>query len=85
MTLRRLLTHSAGLTVHGFPGLHDGAKVPTTVQVLDGQSPANTAPIRVDIVPGSRHRYSGGGYTVAQQVLADVTGTPLPQLCGTRC
>ncbi len=80
VTLRRLLSHSAGLTVHGFPGYAAAAKVPTTVQVLDGAPPANTAPIRVDLVPGSRRRYSGGGYTVAQLVLADVTGTPLPKL-----
>jgi CubicO group peptidase (beta-lactamase class C family) len=80
VTLRRLLSHSAGLTVHGFPGYASGTTVPTTVQVLDGKSPANTAPIRVDLVPGSQLRYSGGGYTVAQLVVADVTGTPVPKL-----
>jgi CubicO group peptidase (beta-lactamase class C family) len=80
VTLRRLLSHSAGLTVHGFPGYSSTEKVPSTVQVLDGASPANTAPIRVDLVPGSTVRYSGGGYTVAQLVLADVTGIPLPKL-----
>jgi CubicO group peptidase (beta-lactamase class C family) len=80
VTLRRLLTHSAGLTVHGFPGYESNAKLPTTVQILDGTPPANTAPIRVDILPGSLARYSGGGYTLAQQVLGDVTGIPLPKL-----
>jgi CubicO group peptidase (beta-lactamase class C family) len=80
VTLRRLFSHSAGLTVHGFPGYAAEAKVPDTVQVLDGLPPANTAPVRVDTVPGSKHRYSGGGYTVAQLVLMDVTGTPVPQL-----
>ncbi len=79
-TLRRLLSHSAGLTVHGFRGYADGEKVPTTVQILDGTPPANSAAIRVDIVPGSRVRYSGGGYTLAQLVLTDVTGVPLPKL-----
>src|SRR6185503_5559571 len=80
VTLRGLLTHSAGLTVHGFSGYAAGAPLPTTVQILDGAPPANSAAIRVDIVPGTLSRYSGGGYVVAQQVLLDVTGVPLPKL-----
>jgi CubicO group peptidase (beta-lactamase class C family) len=80
VTLRRLLTHSAGLTVHGFPGYESNAKLPTTLQILDGTPPANTSPIRVDIAPGSLTRYSGGGYTLAQLVVHDVTGLPLPKL-----
>lgn len=80
VTLRRLLSHSAGLTVHGFPGYHAGAELPTTAQILEGAPPTNTNPIRVDLLPGSRHRYSGGGYTLAQLVLTDVTGTSLDKL-----
>ncbi|HEV3051622.1 MAG TPA: serine hydrolase domain-containing protein, partial [Longimicrobium sp.] len=68
VTLRRLVSHSAGLTVHGFPGYAMTAAVPTTVQVLDGQPPANTAPVRVDTFPGAILRYSGGGITVMQQM-----------------
>lgn len=79
VTLRGLLSHSAGLTVHGFPGYEVGGAVATLTQVLDGQKPANTPPIRVDILPGSRWRYSGGGYTVMQQMVIDVTGTPYPR------
>ncbi len=80
VTLRRLLNHSAGLTVHGFGGYAAGTPVPTTIQVLDGQAPANSAAVRADIVPGSLWRYSGGGYTVVQQLLTDVTGKPFPAL-----
>jgi CubicO group peptidase (beta-lactamase class C family) len=80
VTLRRLLSHSAGLTVHGFPGYAADAPVPTLIQVLDGVSPANTAAVRVDTVPGTLWRYSGGGYTVLQQLLIDVTGKPFPEL-----
>jgi CubicO group peptidase (beta-lactamase class C family) len=79
VTLRRILSHSAGLTVHGFPGYAVGSSRPTLVQVLDGQKPANTAAIRVDFVPGSDWRYAGGGYTVMQQLLIDVTGQPFPE------
>lgn len=74
VTVRRILSHSAGLTVHGFPGYRADAPLPTVVQVLNGAPPANTAPVRVDYVPGTRWRYSGGGYTVLQLLLEDVTG-----------
>src|SRR5580658_729208 len=60
VTLRRLQSHSAGLTVHGFPGYAVGEPIPALVQIFDGEKPANTAPIRVDVVPGTIFRYSGG-------------------------
>jgi len=80
VTLRRIVSHSAGLTVHGFPGYATTAPVPTVVQVLDGAKPANTAAVRVDTTPGAISRYSGGGTTVMQQLLVDVTGRPFPAL-----
>ena len=78
VTLRRLLSHTAGITVHGFPGYAADAPMPTLAQVLNGEKPANTEAIRVDILPGSQWRYSGGGYTIMQQMLLDVTGKPFP-------
>jgi CubicO group peptidase (beta-lactamase class C family) len=80
VTLRGLLSHSAGLTVHGFPGYAVDAPMPTLIQILNGEKPANTAAIRADIAPGSRYRYSGGGYTVMQQLCMDVTGKSFPEL-----
>ena len=80
VTLRRLLSHSAGLTVHGFPGYAAGAPVPSLVEVLDGRKPANTDPVRVDKIPGTLWRYSGGGYEVMQQLVEEVMGKPFPQL-----
>ena len=74
VTLRQLLTHTAGLTVHGFPGYAAGAAVPTLVQVLNGEKPANTDPIRLEAPPGSCWKYSGGGYTVMQQLLLGACG-----------
>jgi CubicO group peptidase (beta-lactamase class C family) len=79
VTLRRLQSHSAGLTVHGFPGYAVGDSVPTLVQIFNGEKPANTAPIRVDFVPGTKFRYSGGGVTIEQQLMMDVSGQPFPQ------
>jgi CubicO group peptidase (beta-lactamase class C family) len=79
VTLRRILSHSAGVTVHGFPGYDVSGPVPSLLQVLDGAAPANTRPIRVDTTPGAISRYSGGGFTIMQQLLIDVTGTPFPR------
>lgn len=80
VTLRRILSHSAGLTVHFYPGHAAGDPLPSLVQVLNGEPPANTKPVHVDVVPGSEWRYSGGGYLVAQQLMIDVTGKSFPQL-----
>lgn len=76
VTLRRLLSHTAGLTVSGFPGYAVGMPVPTLTQLLDGTPPTNTAAIRIDAQPGTIWRYSGGGYQVMQRLVEDVTGKP---------
>jgi CubicO group peptidase (beta-lactamase class C family) len=83
VTLERILSHGAGLTVHGFPGYAAGDAIPTVPQVLDGAPPSNTAPVRVDLVPGSRWRYSGGGYTIAQLAMSDTLGQAFPDLART--
>ena len=79
VTLRRLLSHTAGMTVHGFPGYDVNEPIPTLVQVLEGAAPTNTAPIRVDTTPGDIWRYSGGGFSVMQLMVTDVTGMPFPR------
>lgn len=79
VTLRRLLSHSAGMTVHGFRGYATDEPVPTLLQLLNGEKPANSAAVRVDVVPGSLWRYSGGGISVAQLLMMDVTGKQFPQ------
>jgi len=62
-----------------FPGYAASEPLPTLPQILDGEKPANTPPVRVDFVPGSRMRYSGGGVEIEQQLMMDVTGKPFPQ------
>ncbi len=78
VTLRGLLTHTAGTTVWGFPGYGPDDEVPSTVGVLEGEG--NTDPVRVFKEPGESWRYSGGGYTVMQLMLEDLSGRPLPEL-----
>ena len=78
VTLRALLSHTGGLTVHGFPGYPRSVRPPSLIDVLDGRG--NTAAVRVRSVPGLQFSYSGGGYCVLQQLLIDVTGEPFPEL-----
>ncbi|MBI2686787.1 MAG: beta-lactamase family protein [Acidobacteria bacterium] len=80
VTVRGILSHTAGLTVSGFPGYAENDVVPTVRQVLDGEAPANTRPVRVDVEPGSLYRYSGGGYTVLQLLLTERFQRPFPEL-----
>lgn len=84
VTLRRILSHTAGTTVHGFPGYQDGTPVPTLVQVLDGAPPANTPAIRVDLAPGTQFRYSGGGITISQLAMVEQLGQPYPEILRAR-
>ncbi|MDT8717525.1 class A beta-lactamase-related serine hydrolase [Clostridium sp. 19966] len=74
VTLRNLLSHTAGINVHGFPGYNFNSKIPTLIQVLNGESPANTAKITLSMEPNTKFSYSGGGYTIVQQVLVDQLG-----------
>lgn len=83
VTLRHLLTHTAGLTAQGFGGYAPGTALPTVTQVLDGTAPANSEAVRLTRVPGAEWRYSGGGFTVAQLLLTDVSGQAFPELMDT--
>ncbi len=80
VTLRGLLSHTAGTTVHGFPGYAAGVPVATALQVLAGEKPANSPKVLVDIAPGSAWRYSGGGYTAMQVLMSDVAKKPFAEL-----
>ena len=76
ITLTSLLSHTGGLTVSGFPGYARGEALPSVLQILDGQKPANTAPVRSSMEPGRSYNYSGGGVTVSQLIVTDVTNQP---------
>lgn len=80
VTLRALLSHTAGLNVGGFKGYEAGAPVPTVPQLLDGKAPANSEAVRVTKPVGVKWEYSGGGTTIMQQVLVDVLQMPFPEI-----
>ncbi len=73
ITLRMLLSHRAGLNVPGFPGFEQGEALPTVLEQFDGIGASNTQPLRVFMEPGTKFRYSGGGYLLAQQLMMDAT------------
>jgi CubicO group peptidase (beta-lactamase class C family) len=76
ITIANLLSHTAGLTVHGFPGYEKGDTIPTLIQILNGQKPANTEAVRSMYDPSHKFEYSGGGTTISQLIVLDVTGQP---------
>jgi len=76
ITIANLLSHSAGLNVHGFGGYERGTPLPTIVQILNGEKPANSPAIKSMFEPGKRYEYSGGGTTITQLIVMDITHMP---------
>lgn len=80
ITLRMLLSHTAGFNVHGFADFPPGAILPTLIQILSGTKPAKNVPLRRIDKAGARSRYSGGGFMIIQAVIEDAMGLPLDTL-----
>ena len=80
VTVRRLLSHSAGMTAGFYHGYSVDEAMPTLPQLLRGEPPSNSGPVHVKFVPGSTTEYSGAGYWVLQQLMEDVTGQPFADL-----
>ncbi len=81
VTPRRILNHTAGLTVWGFPGYDKGDTIPSVSEVLDGQG--NTDSVRVYKEPGESWMYSGGGYTIMQLMITDIERKSFPEIMQT--
>lgn len=74
LTIRRVLSHTAGLSVAGYHGVYKpGDALPTLAQSLSGYEGSDGA-LYVMQEPGSVLRYSSGGYTLLQLMIEDVTG-----------
>jgi CubicO group peptidase (beta-lactamase class C family) len=80
VTVRHLLCHGGGLSVHGFPGYRQDQALPSLADILDGRPPSHTPAVRREGPPGREWRYSGGGSQVLQQLLEDVTGRAFADL-----
>lgn len=81
VTLRRILSHTAGLSVNGWGVVpRDGRPVPTEIDLLEGRAPSKMPAVVVDKAHDGTSRYSGGGFLIAQMLLEDVTGESWPEL-----
>jgi CubicO group peptidase (beta-lactamase class C family) len=79
ITIAQLLSHTAGLSGHGFPGYEPGKPLPTVQQILEGKTPANTEVVHAMFEPGVKMEYSGGGTTITQLIVMNVTHLPYEQ------
>jgi len=78
VTPRRLLSHTAGLSLSGYPGFAPGHVLPSLEESLSG-STNGAGSVHVEREPGSSWKYSGGGYTLAQLLIEEVSGKPFAE------
>ena len=75
ITVRRLLSHTAGLSVHGYLGQTPDRALPPIASSLSGET-GDSFPVELLEAPGRGWRYSGGGYSVAQLLIEELTSRP---------
>jgi CubicO group peptidase (beta-lactamase class C family) len=75
LTVRRLLSHTAGLSVHGVVGQTPDRPLPSIAASLSGEA-GDSFPVELLDAPGRRWLYSGGGYSVLQLLVEELTGRP---------
>jgi len=73
VTIRRLLSHTAGLSLRGYPGFEPNRRLPSLEESLSGNT-GGSGDVHIVQRPGSEYSYSGGGYTLLQLVIEEVTG-----------
>jgi CubicO group peptidase (beta-lactamase class C family) len=78
VTVSRLLSHTAGLSLHGYPGFAQEIPLPTTQNSLSGET-NGAGRVELVMAPGEQFKYSGGGYTLLQLMIEEVTGVPFSQ------
>ena len=74
ITLRKLLSHTAGINVSSFSGYQSSDSIPTLNEILNGE--ASNKKIELVAIPGVEWNYSGGGYAIIQKIIEDVTNEP---------
>ena len=73
ITLRMLLSHSAGTSQSSYFGFTPTQPLPNIVEILSGAKISETRPVIVNSEPNKEFRYSGGGSMIAQLALMDVS------------
>ncbi len=72
VTVRRLLSHTAGLSLHGYPGFGPDDKLPSVEESLSGKT-NGSGDVHLIMEPGTKWKYSGGGYTLSQLLVEEIT------------
>lgn len=80
VTLRRILSHTAGLSVPGYMGFPPDQAVQTLEDSLSSAADADDRGVSVILPPGEQWVYSGGGYTLLQLLVEEVTGRAFAQV-----
>ncbi len=73
VTIRRLLSHTAGLSLHNPEAFPLGARLPLLEEALSGGSGAGGA-VSIAMEPGTEYSYSGANYSLLQLVIEEVSG-----------
>lgn len=80
VTVKQLMSHTSGMSIHGFPGYADHDNLPSLYQIFEGRSAASSQPITMQTLPGLEFMYSGGGMTVLQCIAETVMKKPFAEL-----
>lgn len=83
VTIRKLLSHTAGLTDGlGYAGFAPDETVQTLESSLTKAKDALGSAdgiVKVGIKPGSKYKYSGGGYAILQLIIEEISGQTFQQ------
>jgi CubicO group peptidase (beta-lactamase class C family) len=80
VTLKLLLSHTAGITGARETGYPANKKFPTLLEILNGVPPANTPPIIMVRKPNKKYEYSPASYTIVQAILVDIYRLPFDKI-----
>jgi CubicO group peptidase (beta-lactamase class C family) len=78
LAVRRLLSHTAGLSVHGYVGQIPDRPLSSIAASLSEET-GDSFPVELLEPPGRHWLYSGGGYSVAQLLVEELTGRPFAE------
>lgn len=74
ITIANLLSHTGGINISGFDGYTKVDSLPTIIQILNGGKPSNSDAVKSIFEPNLKYKYSGGGITISQLIIEDVSG-----------
>lgn len=82
VTLRHLIGHTAGISNFVYTSYGPNAKIPTSKQILSGESPSVDPAAEIVAEPGERYKYSNPGYTIIERLIEDISGKGFEAVVG---